>query len=121
MPDPDFTVTTDDLTASGDLVDLRPDDIRVWLDRDVTGDHNTQQVTHASKALWDALRHYGAFEPVFEALLRFIADCAFDTAEEGEPTGQHLATPTFRALDGRPVWFQRNGEDTWTAMFPLDY
>jgi hypothetical protein len=137
--EPDFTVTTDDLTASGDLVDLRDFEVTVWIDRDVTGDHNAQQVTHVSKALWSALNPerwshgrdglFGAnLWAVFEAMLRFLTECATDTAEEGEPSGQLLETPQLRGLgpartgpNGRAVWFQRNGQDTWTAMFPSDY
>jgi hypothetical protein len=119
--EPDFTVTTEDLVATGDLVDLRDwrlsdPDASVWLDRDVTGDHNTQQLTHVSHALHAALAMYDRL-----AVLRFLADCATDTAEDGEPTGQYLETPKLRALGDRPVWFHRNGQDTWTALFPSDY
>jgi hypothetical protein len=130
--EPDFTVTTEDLTTSGDLVDLRSFEVTVWIDRDVTGDHNTQQVTHVSKALWDALNperwSHGWNWPdlhdlwrVFEAMLRFLTECATDVADEGELGGQLLATPKLRAIGDRPVWFQRNGQDAWTAMLPSDY
>jgi hypothetical protein len=127
----DVTVTSADLVASGELVDLPDPDVTVWLDRDQTGDHNVQRLRYVTPGVWDCLNAFvhpaaRGSRPgldVIEGLLAFVVACAEDAAEGLEPSGFLLATPPLRGLNDKPVWLQRANEPDapvgeWAAMFP---
>lgn len=107
----DFTVTSGDLVASGDLVRLQQLPEPGFTFRGTP-------VNLGSRTLWrtlspDARR---ARDRLGELLSQMV-----DTAEAGEPSEFLFITPPQEDLGNRPVWMRRNEQGGWTLMFPEDY
>jgi hypothetical protein len=115
---PDYVYSAEQAVADGVTVDLGQD--VTWHGR---------PIRWCSRALYDAL--YDAVvtaadvELANDSLairesLRGLAHQATDVAQEGEPHGDHFATPPLPALGNRPVWLLST-DAGWSAMFPEDY
>jgi hypothetical protein len=136
--EPDFTVTSADLVASGDLIDLTQMDVDVFYGQDEFDPAPVNRITHALYSrLYDvyfgpalafdedehiALVTSQRLDASLAALLSFLLVDVEDTSEEGEPAGVLYATTrTYPQLHNQPVWLQRNDVGGWTAMLPSDY
>jgi hypothetical protein len=116
---PDFEVTVEQAFAEGSIVDLGGNWPRLA----------GRPIRWCSRALYDALYDTAVTAADVELAndslairlaLEGLAEQATDVAQEGEPRGDHFATPPLAALDGEPVWFL-SVDAGWSAMFPADY
>jgi hypothetical protein len=129
---PDVSVTSADLLAAGELVDLEELGVHVFHGGD---EFDLAPVNLMTRALLTRLLEYTpeytpesnpeGFAGGLAALLRFLVATAEDIADEdeGEPPSGIYKSDRYRQLSSREdiareVWFQRNDAGGWTAMFP---